>query len=73
MSCIHLFGHHNWNRNMVLTRFRAICGPKLALPALRRAKIAQHDLKIGPFHLFVQLTWWNQSWFYNPLKCLGWT
>ena len=18
-------------------------------------------------------SWWNQSWFYNPLECLGWT
>ena len=18
-------------------------------------------------------SWWNQSWFYNPFQCLGWT
>ena len=45
-------------RTIVLTRFGAICGLKLAqifkaLSALRGAKIAPHGLKLGSFQLFV--------------------
>ena len=65
MSCIHPFWHHNrtrivFGKTMVLTRF--VCEPFVvpnysifkALSALRGAKIAQHGLKMGPFHLLVQ-------------------
>ena len=62
MSCIHPFGHHNWTRiifgkSWFQPVFEPFVVPKWpifkALSALRGAEIAQHGLKMGPFHLFV--------------------
>ena len=66
MSCIHPFGHHNWNR-IIFGKlqfwpiFEPFVVPKWpifkALSALRGAKIAQHGLRMGSFHLFVNPKW----------------
>ena len=62
MSCIHPFGHHNWTRIIFgkpwfWPAFEPFVVPNWpifkALSALRGAKIAQHGLKMGSFHLFV--------------------
>ena len=61
MSCSHPFGHHNLTRIIYgKPWFRPVFEPFVvpkwpifkALSALR-GKIAQHRLKMGPFHLFV--------------------
>ena len=59
MSYIHPFGHRNWNRIVFGKPWFCPClEPNYpifkVLSALRGAKIAQHGLKMVPFHLFVQ-------------------
>ena len=77
MSGIHPFGHHNWARIIfgkpwfwpAFGPFVVPNGPIFkALWALRGAKIAQHGLKTGSFHLFVhpqivqKCLWKNTFW-----------
>ena len=66
MSCIHPFGHHNRTRisfgkpwfSHVFEPFVVPNWPIFkALSALRGAKIAQHGLQMGSFHLFVHPKW----------------
>ena len=62
MSCIHPFGHHHWTRIIfgkpwfwpASEPFVVPNWPTFkALSALGGAKLAQHGLKMGSFHLFV--------------------
>ena len=65
MSYVHPSGHHNWTRIFFFLEnhgfdpfFEPFVVPNWpiskAVSALRGAKIAQHGLKMEPFHLFVQ-------------------
>ena len=62
MNAMHLFGHHSWTRMILGKRwFGPVFEPFVvpnwpifkALAALRAAKIAQHALNMGSFHLCV--------------------
>ena len=66
MSCIHSFGHQNWNaiifgKPLFCPGFESLVVPNWpifkALLALRGVKIAQHGLQMASFHLFVQPKW----------------